>query len=44
MEILGDRVEGGYSKVQWVRVSRMENIPSDIDFIGKLPKAIDDFA
>jgi hypothetical protein len=22
----------------------MENIPSDIDFVGKLPKATDDFA
>jgi hypothetical protein len=44
MEILGDRVEGGYSKVRWVRISRMENIPSYIDFTEKLPKAIDDFA
>ena len=44
MEILGDREEGGYAKVWWVQISRMENIPSDIDFIRKLPKATDDFA
>jgi hypothetical protein len=44
MEIPGDRVEGRYAKVRWVRISRMENIPSDIDFVGKLPKATDDFA
>jgi serine/threonine protein kinase len=43
MEILGDRVEGGYAKVQRVRISRMENLPSDIDFAGKLSKANDDF-
>jgi hypothetical protein len=44
MEIPGDRMEGRYAKVRRVRISRMENIPSDIDFAGKLPKATDDFA
>jgi hypothetical protein len=44
MEIPRDRVEGGYAKVRWVRISRMENIPNDIDFAGKLPKVTDDFA
>jgi hypothetical protein len=43
MEIPGNRVEGGYVKVRRVRISRMENIPSDIDFAGKLPKVNDDF-
>jgi hypothetical protein len=43
IEILGDRVEGGYAKIRRVRISRMENIPSDIDFVGKLPKANKDF-
>jgi hypothetical protein len=44
MEIPGDRVEGGYAKVRWVRISRMENIHSNIDFARKLPKATNDFA
>jgi hypothetical protein len=44
MEIPRDSVEGGYVKVRRVRISRMETIPSDIDFAGKLPKANDDFA
>jgi serine/threonine protein kinase len=44
IEIPGDRVEGGYTKVRRVRISRMENIPSDIDFAGKLPKATNEFA
>jgi hypothetical protein len=43
IEIPGDRVEGGYAKIRRVRISRMENIPSDIDFAGKLPKANLDF-
>jgi hypothetical protein len=34
MEIPGERVEGGYAKVRRVRISRMENIPSDIDLLG----------
>jgi hypothetical protein len=44
IEIPGDRMEGGYAKIRRVRISRMENIPSDIDFSGKMPKATDDFA
>jgi hypothetical protein len=36
-------VEGGYAKIRRVRISRMENIPSDIDFAGKLLKANEDF-
>ena len=44
MEILGDRMEGGYAKARQVRILKMENIPSDIDFAGKLPKATNDFA
>ena len=43
IEIPGDRVEGGYAKIQRVQISRMENIPSNIDFAGKLPKANKDF-
>jgi serine/threonine protein kinase len=43
IEIPRDRVEGGYAKIQRVRISRMENIPSDIDFARKLPKANKDF-
>jgi serine/threonine protein kinase len=43
IEIPGDRVEGGYAKIRQVRISRMENIPSDIDFAGKLSKANKDF-
>jgi hypothetical protein len=39
-----DRVEGGYAKIRRVRISRMENIPSDIDFARKMPKANDYFA
>jgi hypothetical protein len=38
IEILGARVEGGYAKVQWVRIARMEKVPSDIDFARKLSK------
>jgi hypothetical protein len=41
IEIPGDRVEGGYAKIRRVRIARMENIPSDIDFAGKMPKADD---
>jgi hypothetical protein len=44
IKIPGDRMEGGYAKIRWVRISRMENIPSDIDFAGKMLKANDDFA
>jgi hypothetical protein len=44
MEIPGNSVEGGYAKVRQVRILRMETIPSDIDFAGKLRKANDDFA
>jgi hypothetical protein len=44
MEIPRNRVEGRYAKVRRVQISRMENIPSNIDFAGKLPKANDDFA
>jgi hypothetical protein len=43
IEIPGDRVEGGYVKIRRVRISRMENIPSNIDFARKLPKANEDF-
>jgi hypothetical protein len=43
IEIPGDRVEGGYAKIRRVRILRMENIPSNIDFVGKLPKANEDF-
>jgi serine/threonine protein kinase len=43
IEIPRDRVDGGYAKIRRVRISRMENIPSDIDFAGKLPKANEDF-
>ena len=43
IEIPRDRVEGGYAKIQQVQISRMENIPSDIDFARKLPKANEDF-
>jgi hypothetical protein len=43
IEIPGDRVEGAYAKIRQVRISRMENIPSDIDFAGKLLKANKDF-
>jgi hypothetical protein len=43
MEIPGDRVEGRYAKVRWIQISRTENIPSNVDFAGKLPKANDDF-
>ena len=42
IEIPGDRVEGGYAKIRRVRIARMENIPSDIDFAGKMPKANND--
>ena len=44
MEIPRLRVEGGYAKVQWVRISKMESVPSNIDFARKLPKAKVDFA
>jgi hypothetical protein len=44
MEIPGERVEGGYAKVRRVQILRMESVPSDIDFAGKLPKAKDDIA
>ena len=44
IEIPGERVEGGYAKIRRVRIARMENIPSDIDFAGKMPKANEDFA
>jgi hypothetical protein len=37
-------MEGGYAKIRQVRISRMENILSNIDFGGKMPKANDDFA
>jgi hypothetical protein len=43
IEIPGARVEGGYAKVRWVRIARMEKVPSDIDFAGKLPKASKEF-
>jgi hypothetical protein len=43
IEIPGGRIEGGYTKVRWVQISRMENVPSDIDFARKLPKAKDEF-
>jgi serine/threonine protein kinase len=43
IEIPGNRVEGGYAKIRQVRISRMENIPRDIDFAGKLLKANEDF-
>ena len=40
----GERVEGGYAKIRWVQISRMENIPSDINFARKMPKANNDFS
>jgi hypothetical protein len=43
IEIPGDMVEGGYAKVRRVRIARMEKVPSDIDFAGKLPKASKEF-
>jgi hypothetical protein len=43
IEIPKDRVQGGYTKVRRVRIARMEKVPSDIDFAGKLPKASDEF-
>ena len=43
IEILGNRVEDGYAKIQWIRILRMENIPNNIGFAGKLPKANEDF-
>jgi serine/threonine protein kinase len=43
IEILGDRLEGGYAKIRRIRISRMENIPRNIDLAGKLPKANKDF-
>jgi hypothetical protein len=44
IEIPGNRVEGGYVKIRPVRFWRIENIPGDIDFAGKMPKATNDFA
>ena len=43
MEILEERVEGRYAKVRQVGILRMENSPSNIDFVGKLLKANNDF-
>jgi hypothetical protein len=43
IEILGAKVEGGYAKVRQVRIARMEKVPSDIDFLAKLPKASKEF-
>jgi serine/threonine protein kinase len=43
IEIPGARIEGGYAKVQWVQITRMEKVPSDIEFAGKLPKASKEF-
>jgi hypothetical protein len=38
IEIPGERVEGGFAKVRQVRIMRMENVPSDINFAGKQPR------
>jgi hypothetical protein len=35
IEIPGNKLEGGYAKVQRVRIARMENIPKNIDFARK---------
>jgi hypothetical protein len=43
IDIPGARVEGGDAKVRRVLLARMENVPSDIDFAGKLPKASKEF-
>jgi hypothetical protein len=43
IEIPRARVEGGYTKVRRVQIARMEKVPSDIDFVGKLPKASKEF-
>jgi hypothetical protein len=43
IEISGKRVEGGYGKVRRVQILRMENIPRNIDFVGKQQKAKDEF-
>ena len=39
IEMLGDRVEGGYGEVRRVRIAKMAGIPSDIDFAAKKSKA-----
>ena len=43
IEIPRDKLEGGYAKVQWVRIVRMENIPSNIDFARKKSKAQEEY-
>ena len=39
VEMLGDRVEGGYREVRRVRIARMASIPTDCDFAAKKLKA-----
>jgi hypothetical protein len=43
IEIPRNMVEGGYTKVQRVRIARMEDVLNNIDFARKLPKANDEF-
>ena len=43
IEVPGARIDGRYAKVRRVRIARMEKVPSDIDFAGKLPKASKEF-
>ena len=38
VEMLGDRVEGGYGEVRRVRIARMAGIPRDCDFAAKKSK------
>ena len=39
IEMLRDRVEGGYGEVRCVRIARMAGIPTDYDFVAKKSKA-----
>ena len=39
VEMLGDRVEGGYGEVRRVRIARMAGIPTYCDFATKKSKA-----
>jgi hypothetical protein len=43
IEIPRNKLKGGYTKVQRVRIVRMENTPSNIDFAGKKSKAQEEY-
>jgi hypothetical protein len=43
IEIRGDKLEGGFTKVQRVWIVRMENIPSNIECVGKKSKVQDEY-